>query len=86
MDSNWKAFNISTDNSICNANQPANLPWKIHFDLVNRSTSGTSFTIHKKQKLCFITTLNEGMDKLKVKYTKKRNMKIISVKILYLQL
>ena len=61
---------ISTDNNICNANQPVNLPWKIHFDSVNRSTSGAIFTIFKNQELMFITVLNEGMDKLKVKYTK----------------
>ena len=61
---------ISADNNICNANQPVKLPWKIHFDSVNRSTSGAIFTIFKNQELMFITTLNEGMDKLKVKYTK----------------
>ena len=62
--------NISADNNICNANQPVNLPWKIHFDLVNRSTSGAIFTIFKNQELMFLTTLNEGMEKLKVKYMK----------------
>ena len=51
---------ISADKHICNANQPVNLPWKIHFDLVNRSTSGVILTIHKKQELCIIITLNEG--------------------------
>ena len=28
------------------------------------------FSICKKQGLCFVTTLNEGMKELKVKYTK----------------
>ena len=42
---------ISADNNICNTNQPANLPWKIKFDLVNRSTGGAIFIIHKKQEL-----------------------------------
>ena len=30
---------ISADNNICNASQPINLPWKIHFEFVNRSTN-----------------------------------------------
>ena len=64
---------ISADKNICNTNQPTNLPWKIHFDLVNRSAGGGIFTIHKKQELCFMATLNEGMDKLKVKFTKKQH-------------
>lgn len=70
MDSNWKAFYISTDNSICNANQPANLPWKIHFDLVNRSTSGTSFTIYKKKKL-FRHSIERGDGQIKSQIYKK---------------
>ena len=62
---------ISADNNVCNnANQPVSLPWRIHFDLVNRNAEGTFFTICKNQALCFITALNEGMNKLKVKYTK----------------
>ena len=61
---------ISADNNIFNSNQPVNLPWRIHFDLVNRSAEGAIFTISKNQALCFLTTLNKGMDKLKVKYTK----------------
>ena len=60
---------ISADNNICNTNLPINLPWKVHFDLVNRSTN-TVFSICKKQELCFLTTLNKGMEELKVKYTK----------------
>ena len=61
---------ISAGKNFCNANQPVNLLWRIHFDLVNRSTEGAIFTICKNQELCFITTLNKGVDKLKVKYTK----------------
>lgn len=61
---------ISAGKNFCNANQPVNLPWRIHFDLVNRSTEGAISTICKNQELCFITTLNKGVDKLKVKYTK----------------
>ena len=64
---------ISADNNICNTNQPANLPRKINFDLVNRSTGGAIFIIHKKQELWFMATLNEGMDKLKVKFTKQQH-------------
>ena len=35
---------ILADNNICNTNQPINLPWKVHFELVNRSAS-TVFSI-----------------------------------------
>ena len=60
---------ISADNNICNANQPIMLPWKIHFELVNRSTN-TVFSICKRQELSFLATLNDGAEELKVKYTK----------------
>ena len=60
---------ISADNNIHNANQPINLPWKIHSELVNRRVN-TVFLIRQKQELCFLTTLNEGMNELKVKYVK----------------
>ena len=56
-------------NSICNASQPINLPWKVHFELVNRTTN-TVFSICKGQELSFLTTLNNGVEELKVKYTK----------------
>ena len=46
---------ILTDNNICNANQPTNLPWTIHFELVNRSTN-TVFSICKRQTLDFLAT------------------------------
>ena len=60
---------ISTNNNICNASQPINLPWIVHFELVNRSTN-TIFSICKRQELCFLTTLNDKVEELKVKYAK----------------
>ena len=39
---------MSADDNICNASQPINLPWKIHFELVNRSTK-TVFSICKRK-------------------------------------
>ena len=59
----------SANNNICNASQPFNLPWKVHFELVNKSTSAI-FSISKRQELCFLTTLNNRVEELKVKYTK----------------
>ena len=58
-------------NSICNASQPINLPWKVHFELVNRTTN-TVFSICKGQELSFLTTLIDGVEELKVKYTKTK--------------
>ena len=52
-----------------NLNQPINLPWKLQMELVNRSLN-TTFSIRKKQEIGYITSLNEGLDELKVKYTK----------------
>ena len=52
-----------------NLNQPINLPSKLQVELVNRR-SNTTFSIRKRQEVGFITSLNEGLDKLKVKYTK----------------
>ena len=63
---------ISTYTNICNANQLINLPWKVHFELVNRSTN-TVFSICKRQELCFLTTLNDWAEELKFKYTKTIN-------------
>ena len=40
-----KIIEFISGGGICNANQPVNLPWKLNFDLVNRSTSGATFTI-----------------------------------------
>ena len=62
--------NVSANNNnICNASQAINLRWKVHFELINRSTN-TFFSIFKKQELCFLTTLNNGVEELKVKQTK----------------
>ena len=61
-------FHISADNNTMNLNQPINLPSKLQVELVNRR-SNTTFSIRKRQEVGFIT-LNEGLDKLKVKYTK----------------
>ena len=55
--------------TLCNASQLINLPWKIHFELVNRSMN-TVFSICKRQELCFLTISTEGMEELKVKYRK----------------
>ena len=62
-------FHISADNNTMNLNQPINLPSKLQLELVNRR-SNTTFSIRKRQEVGFITSLNEGLDKLKVKYTK----------------
>ena len=59
---------ILAGNNISNANQPIKLPRKVHFDLFNRNTN-TVFSICKN-KFCFLTTLNERMEQLRVKYTK----------------
>lgn len=60
---------ISTGNNMMNFNQPINSPWKLKFDLVNRSNN-TTFSTRKKQELAFILQLNEGLEQLNVKYTK----------------
>ena len=57
------------DNNINNLSKPINLPWKLQLELVNRNMN-TVFAICKKQEIDFITTLNKGLQKLKVKYTK----------------
>ena len=62
-------FYISADNDKNNLNQPINLPQKLQFELVNKSIN-TTFLIRKRQEIAYITSLNEGMDELKVKYTK----------------
>ena len=51
---------ISANNNICNVSQLINLLWKVHFELVNRNTN----------TIFFLTTLNDGVEELKVKYTK----------------
>ena len=60
---------ISSDSNINNLNLPINLPWKLQLELVNRNMN-TVFSIRNKQEIGFITTLNEGLQELKVKYTK----------------
>ena len=78
-----ESFQYNSAHLVCNnANQSVSLPWRIHFDLVNRNAEGTFFTICKNQALCFITALNEGMSKLKVKYTKSTWILILYVKII----
>ena len=62
--------NISIDNNTINFNQPINLPWKLQLELVHRSMN-TIFSIRKRQEIGYIVPLNEGIEKLKVKYTKK---------------
>ena len=62
-------FHISAENNTMNLNQPINLPWKLQVELVNRR-SNTTFSIRKRQEVGYITSLNEGLGKLKVKYTK----------------
>ena len=57
------------DNNINNLSKPINLLWKLQLELVNRNMN-TVFAICKKQEIDFITTLNKGLQKLKVKYTK----------------
>ena len=51
---------ISANNNICNVSQLINLLWKVHFELVNRNIN----------TIFFLTTLNDGVEELKVKYTK----------------
>ena len=60
---------ISADNNINNLNQPINLFWKLQYDLVCRNMN-TVFSIHKRQEIGFITTLNKGLEQLDVKYSK----------------
>ena len=62
-------FYISADKNTKNLNQPIILPWKFQFKLVNRSIN-TTFLIRKRQEIAYNTSLNKGMDELKVKYTK----------------
>ena len=68
-DSNWKTV-IKFRQIITQLNQHVNLPWKLQFELVNRSLNTVS-SIRKKQELAFITPLNEGIEELRIK-----NMKI----------
>lgn len=56
-------------NNTTNINQPVKLPWKLQFELVNRSLN-TVFSMCKKQKSAFITSLNEGIEELRIKCTK----------------
>ena len=60
---------ISTENNIVNLNQSLNLPWKLQLDTVYRSLNFT-FSIRKKQEIGFIVPLNEGINRIQVKYTK----------------
>lgn len=60
---------ISTENNIVNLNQSLNLPWKLQLDTVYRSLNLT-FSIRKKQEIGFIVPLNEGINRIQVKYTK----------------
>ena len=60
---------ISEDNNINNLNQLIKFPWKLQFELVNRNMN-TVFSIRTKQEIGFITTLNKGLEKLEVKYSK----------------
>ena len=60
---------ISADNNVINLNQPINLPWKLQFELVNRSKN-TIFSKCKRQEIGYIVPLNEQIEQLKVKYTK----------------
>ena len=62
-------FDISAGNNTMNLIQPINLPWKLQLELVIRSLS-TTFSICKRQEIACITSLNEGLDELKVKYIK----------------
>ena len=70
---------ISANNNTCYASQPINLPWKVHFELVNKSTN-IIFSIYKRQKLYLLTTLIDGVEELKVKYT---NIQTFFKKILF---
>ena len=60
---------ISTENNIVNLNQSLNLPWKLQLDTVYRSLNLT-FSIRKKQEIGFIVPLNEGINRIQMKYTK----------------
>ena len=66
---NGTLHHILADNNTININQPINLPWKLQFEPVNRSLN-TVFSIRKKQELAFIIPLNEGIEELRIKYTK----------------
>ena len=62
-------FHTSADNNTMNLNQPINVPWNLQLELVNRSLN-TTFSVRKRQEIGYIISLNEGLDELKVKYTK----------------
>ena len=62
-------FYISADNNTNNLNHPINLPWKLQLELVNRSINKTVL-FRKRQKIAYIPSLNQGLEELKVKYTK----------------
>ena len=71
MDLERKAFNISLQIAIfaMRANLLTYHGKYVHFELVNRSRN-IVFSKRKKQELFFLITLSEGMEELKVKYTK----------------
>ena len=62
-------FYISADNNTNKLDQPINLPWKLQFELVNRSIN-TTLLVCKRQEIAYITSLNERVDELRVKYIK----------------
>ena len=60
---------ISVDNNINNLNQPINLLRKLQLELVDRNMNTCLFNTQETGNW-FITTLNEGLEQLEVKYTK----------------
>ena len=51
-------------NSICNTHQLVNSPWKIHFELINRSTNTLFFNMQKTRNL-FIYYLKRWSGRIK---------------------
>ena len=62
-------YHILADNNTTNFNQPKNLPLKLQFELVNRSMN-TTLSICKRLEIIYITSLNEELEQLEVKYAK----------------
>ena len=74
---------ISAGNNVINLNQPINLPWKPHFELVNRNMN-TTFSICKKTRNWFYHITKRGDRTIKSQIYK--NMNIIFEETIYKKL
>ena len=60
-------------NSIYNASQPINLPWKVHFELVNR-TANTVFFKMQRTRTQFLHNFNRWSGRIKSQIYKDINI------------